>query len=80
MPNRAALGKRCHHLGGEGDVLCQSVGLSRASGKRYSDVLLGDGAKARIDFLEGVTTQRSFAALGRALEEKIGVLPHHRHE
>jgi hypothetical protein len=42
------------------------------SGKRYSDVPLSDGAKARIDFLEGVTTQRSFAALGRALEEKIG--------
>jgi hypothetical protein len=42
------------------------------SGKRYFDVLLGDGAKARIDFLEGVTTQRLFVALGRALEEKIG--------
>jgi len=42
------------------------------SGKKYFDVFLGDGAKARIDFLEGVTTQQSFVALGRALEEKMG--------
>jgi hypothetical protein len=34
----------------------------KISGKKYFDVFLGDGAKARIDFLEGVTT----------LEEKIG--------
>jgi hypothetical protein len=44
----------------------------KISGKKYFDVFLGDGAKARIDFLEGVTTQQSFVALGRALEEKIG--------
>jgi hypothetical protein len=42
------------------------------SGKKYFDVFLGDGAKTRIDFLEGVTTQQSFVALGRALEEKMG--------
>jgi hypothetical protein len=44
----------------------------KISGKEYFDVFLGDGAKAWIDFLEGVTTQQSFVALGRALEEKLG--------
>jgi hypothetical protein len=46
--------------------------IERFQEKKYFDVFLGDGAKARIDFLEGVTTQQSFVALGRALEEKIG--------
>jgi hypothetical protein len=49
------------------------------SGKKYFDVLLGDGAKARIDFLEGLTTQQSFVALGR-VGRKNRVLQHHRHE
>jgi hypothetical protein len=42
------------------------------SGKKYFQVFLNDGSRARIDFLEGVTTQQSFVALGRALNEKLG--------
>jgi len=53
----------CDHPGGEAYVLCQSVGLSRA---------IRNGSRARIDFLEGLTTQQSFVALGRALNEKLG--------
>jgi hypothetical protein len=42
------------------------------SGKKYFEVLLDDGTRARIDFLEGLTTQQSLVALGRALERKFG--------
>jgi len=42
------------------------------SGKKYFEVFLNNGSRARIDFLEGVTTQQSFVALGRALNEKLG--------
>jgi hypothetical protein len=42
------------------------------SGKKYFEVFLNDGSRARIDFLEGLTTQQSFVALGRALNEKLG--------
>jgi hypothetical protein len=42
-----------------------------SSGKKYFEVILDDGARARIDSLEGVTTQRSFVALGRALDDKL---------
>jgi hypothetical protein len=36
------------------------------SGKKYFEVFLNNGSRARIDFLERVTTQQSFVALGRA--------------
>jgi hypothetical protein len=39
------------------------------SGKKYFEVFLNNGSRARIDFLEGLTTQ---VALGRALNEKLG--------
>jgi hypothetical protein len=42
------------------------------SGKKYFEVLLDDGTRVRIDFLEGLTTQQSFVALSRALERKLG--------
>jgi hypothetical protein len=42
------------------------------SGKKYFEVFLNNGSRARIDFLEGATTQQSFIALGRALNEKLG--------
>jgi hypothetical protein len=42
------------------------------SGKKYFQVFLNDGSRARIDFLQGLTTQQSFVALGRALNEKLG--------
>jgi hypothetical protein len=42
------------------------------SGKKYFGVFLSDRTRARIDFLEGMTTQQSFVALGRALNEKLG--------
>jgi hypothetical protein len=42
------------------------------SGKKYFEVFLNDGSSARIDFLQGLTTQQSFVALGRALNEKLG--------
>jgi hypothetical protein len=42
------------------------------SGKKYFEVFLNNGSRARIDFLEGLTTQQSFVALGRALNEKLG--------
>jgi hypothetical protein len=42
------------------------------SGKKYFEVFLNNGSRARIDFLQGVTTQQSFVALGRALNEKLG--------
>jgi hypothetical protein len=43
------------------------------SGKKYFEVLVAGGTRMRIDFIEGLTTQESFAALGRALDEKLGV-------
>jgi hypothetical protein len=42
------------------------------SGKKYFKVFLSNGSRVRIDFLEEVTTQQSFVALGRALNEKLG--------
>jgi hypothetical protein len=42
------------------------------SGKKYFEIFLDNGTRARIDFLEGLTTQQSFVALGRALDEKLG--------
>jgi hypothetical protein len=42
------------------------------SGKKYFEIFLHDGTRARIDFLEGLTTQQSFVALGRALDERLG--------
>jgi hypothetical protein len=42
------------------------------SGNKYFEVLLAGGTSVRIDFIEGLTTQQSFAALGRALDEKLG--------
>jgi hypothetical protein len=42
------------------------------SGKKYFEVLLDDGTRVGIDFLEGLTTQQSFVALSRALERKLG--------
>jgi hypothetical protein len=42
------------------------------SGKKYFEVFLNNGSRARIDFLEGLTTQQSLVALGRALNEKLG--------
>jgi hypothetical protein len=42
------------------------------SSKKYFEVFLNNGSRARIDFLEGLTTQQSFVALGRALNEKLG--------
>jgi hypothetical protein len=42
------------------------------SGKKYFEVVLDDRTTARIDFLEGLTTQQSFVALGRALDLKLG--------
>jgi hypothetical protein len=41
------------------------------SGKKYFEVFLNNGSRAGIDFLEGVTTQQCFVALGRAYE-KLG--------
>jgi hypothetical protein len=42
------------------------------SGKKYFEVLLDDGTSARIDFLEGATTQESFVALSRAFGQRLG--------
>jgi hypothetical protein len=42
------------------------------SGKKYFEVFLDNGTRARIDFLEGLTTQQSFVALSRALDERLG--------
>jgi len=42
------------------------------SGQKFFEVELDDGTRARIDFLEGLTTQQSFVALSRALDEKLG--------
>jgi hypothetical protein len=42
------------------------------SGKKYFEVLLDDRTSARIDFLEGSTTQQSFLALVGALELNLG--------
>jgi hypothetical protein len=42
------------------------------SGKKYFEVLLEDGTRGRIDFLEGSTTQQSFLALAGALELNLG--------
>jgi hypothetical protein len=39
---------------------------------RFAFTFHAGGYSARIDFLEGVTTQQSFVALGRALDEKMG--------
>ena len=43
-----------------------------SSGQRYFEVVLDDGTRARIEFLDGLTTQQSFVALSRALDEKLG--------
>jgi hypothetical protein len=43
-----------------------------SSGQRYFEVVLDDGTTARIDVLDGLTTQQSFVALSRALDEKLG--------
>jgi hypothetical protein len=42
------------------------------SGRKYFEIFLDNGTRARIDFLEGLTTQQSFVALGRALDERLG--------
>jgi hypothetical protein len=42
------------------------------SGNKYFEIFLDNGTRARIDFLEGLTTQQSFVALGRALDERLG--------
>jgi hypothetical protein len=42
------------------------------SGTKYFEVFLNNESRSRIDFLEGVTTQQSFVALGGALNEKLG--------
>jgi hypothetical protein len=42
------------------------------SGQKFFEVLLDDGTRVRIDFLDGLTTQQSFVALGRALDKKLG--------
>jgi hypothetical protein len=42
------------------------------SGTKYFEVLFDDRRRARIDFLEGSTTQQSFLALGGALDSKLG--------
>jgi hypothetical protein len=42
------------------------------SGKKYFEIFLDNGTRARIDFLEGLTTQQSFVALSRALDERLG--------
>jgi hypothetical protein len=40
--------------------------------KKDFEIFLDNGTRARIDFLEGLTTQQSFVALGRALDERLG--------
>ena len=42
------------------------------AGKKYFEVFLDNGTRARIDFLEGLTTQQPFLALSRALDERLG--------
>jgi hypothetical protein len=57
----------------EKPMFCAKVWAYREqSGKKYFEVFLNNGSRARIDFLEGLTTQQSFVALGRALNEKLG--------
>ena len=41
--------------------------------RNTSMVFLNNGSRARIDFLEGMTTRQSFVALCRALNEKLEV-------
>jgi hypothetical protein len=62
----------CDHAGEKPPFSAKVRAYREQSGKKYFQVFLNDGSRARIDFLEGVTTQQSFVALGRALNEKLG--------
>jgi hypothetical protein len=42
------------------------------SGNKYFEILLARGTRVRVDLIEGLTTQQSLAALGLALDEKLG--------
>jgi hypothetical protein len=45
------------------------------SGRKFFEVLLDDGTRVRIDFLDGLTTQQSFVALAARWIKNWGLAP-----